>query len=608
MYASISGKQTLLALAFATPVLLTGCGGSGESTNSSPAPVSGSVVAGDSAVASPTPTLKEVRESNVEPSSENDQVHTDSVCSGESPLELIGTFPFPGEQGMPTNSSLVFIFNAIIDPSSIDSSTFTMGGNNSYDYDIRVAGNQVVIDPNQDFDPNQDYLATMQGLFADCSEGQAFFDDIGELPFGTGAGPDNSPLQITTVYPTSGDDLIDPREPITLHFSGALDPTSVSGGALYIRQLSNPDKAIGGSVQFDASNQEMTFFPSESMDPQTAYELIAGQGLSGLTDNPLAEQFESLFRTGGDLGLMDSFSMDQVAGLGDRLQTLAAQLQEQFGGFDGGSGDFQNPLLLTLPLVGSVDESSFGVPDQTDTLIAICDPAATTSACALALDIDVDPSGMEQLMTAFETQDPNEAATLVMALLGQLADPSSVSAPFSASVLLAEPGFSNLFPAPMSDGVKLAVEQIAAGLNQLPVVADLLGDVSSDPLLQVGLFQNGSLLTIAGTDLVNVLSMPELTAGQTPSGDLPALTDLQTMLTDGGQSLPVLGSYLTGDVPGGLVSGGSFDDLLNLASMDPNPQIQQVLGNQAVPTNFTDIPVLGDILETVITELLDLFF
>ncbi|MDX1757404.1 MAG: Ig-like domain-containing protein [Marinobacter sp.] len=604
MFDLIPGRKSLLALTLSTPLLLAGCGGGGGSSSSD----DDSAVAGDSAQASQS--TNEPKTVKTTPAPDGGDANTEEVCEGSTPLDLIRTFPEPGSKDFALNGSLAFIFNAALDPSSVDSSSVSFDGDGGLE--IRVAGNQIIIDPKEDLDPNKDYLATIQGIFADCdnggSGGAPGLPEGVELPFETGDGPDNSPLQVVYTYPTSADDLIDPREPIVIQFNGAVDPSSLSGGSLYVRQVNDPAKAFGGEFYFDGSNDQLTFLPEAPFDAQTSYELVIGKKdtggsdgdpLSGLTDNPIAEQLESLFRTGGEQLPIDTHTLEQVTGLGDRLQELASQLQDQFGDFGGGSGmdGFENPLLLTLPLVGDLTSPSPS-PDNTDTLIAICDPAAASGACALALDIDVDASGMDALQAALGTRDPEQAIAIVSALLGQLADPSSLEAPFSAEVLLAEPGFANLFPAPLSDGVILAVGQIASALNQLPVVADLLA-TSNGTLLQAALFNNGSLLTIDGSefDLVNALPLDQLTEGQDPNtGDLPALADLQDMLTSGGSSLPVIGSYLTGDVPGGLINGGTLDELLNQSSFDPNPKIEEILGDQATPTSLEDLPVLGTLL------------
>lgn len=609
MYDLIPARKRLLALALSTPLLLIGCGGGGGSSSDT----DNSAVAGDTAKASEsTNSPKTVK---TEPARDGGEAQTEEVCGGSTPFELIRTFPESGNGDFALNGSLAFVFNAAIDRESVDSSSVSFDGDGGIE--IRVAGNQIVIDPKEHLDPNKDYLATIQGIFADCGSGGGIpLPEGAELPFGTGEGPDNSPLEVAYTYPASADDLIDPREPIVIQFNGALDPSSISGGSLYVRQVNDPSKAFGGEFYFDGSNSQLTFLPEAPFDVQSSYELVIGKKdcgcdsdgdpLSGLTDNPIAEPLMSLFRTGAEQLPIDTNTLDQVTGLGTQLQQLASQLQDQFGDFGGGSGmdGFENPLLLTFPLVGSLPDASPS-PDNTDTLIAICDPAAASGACALALDIDIDPSGLEALQNGFGTQDPSEAASVVIALLGQLADPNAMNAPFSAEVLLAEPGFTNLFPAPLSDGLVLAVGQIAAALNQLPVVADLLA-TSNGTLLQAALFNNGSLLTIDGSefDLVNVLPLDQLTEGQDPNtGEMPALSDLQEMLTSGGSSLPVIGDFMTGEVPGGLITGGAFDELLNQSSFDPNPYIEQVLGDQAVPTSLDELPVLG----TLLSGLLGLF-
>lgn len=606
MTTAVPAKQCLLALTLATPLLIAGCGGGGGSSSAPADDSNPTAVAGDT-IATP-PGLDDMRDQITQPDDENDEVSTDSVCGGEQPFELIGTLPQPGTQDFALNGSLVFKFNAAVDPQSLDGSTFSFS--DSHTFEFRVAGNQVVVDPQQDFDPNTDYLATMQGIFADCDLTQVILGDGAELPFTTGGEQALGPLQISTVYPTNGDELIDPRQPIVIEFSGALDPSSVSGGSLYLRQANDPDKVIGGSVSFDPSNRELSFLPSSPLDDQTSYEVVLEQALSGLMDNPLAEPLISLFRTGGDMAPIDPGAIDKVTGLGAELQGLADKLAAQFGGSEGSDGlnGYDNALLLTLPLAGPINGDALTLPDHTDTLIAICNPTAPGESCALALDIDVDPSGMDALMAAFQTRNPDEAMTAVVALLGQLGDPSQVSAPFSASLLLAEPGFTGLFPAPMNDHVKQAVAQIAAGLNQLPGIADWLGDASSTPLLETALFHNGSLLTIGGTDLLSSLALPELREGQTPGGALPALGDLATLLASGGDALPSQGDFLTGEVPGGLISGGSFDDLLNLISIDQAPMLTEVLGEAPMDApELGDIPVLGGILETVVTALQGLF-
>lgn len=610
MYDLIPGRKSLLALALSTPVLLAGCGG-GESA-------ADGITAGDTAKASQTADESNGVKTTI--ADDGGSAETTSVCGHDSPFQLVGTIPEPNSNDFALNGSIAFIFNAAIDPESVDSSTVAFDGDGALE--IRVAGNQIVIDPKDYLDPNTDYQAVIQGIVADCAANAGVpLPEGSTLPFTTGDSTDDSPLAINYAFPTNGDDLVDPREPIVIQFSGALDPSGINGGSLYLQQVNDPSKTMGGEVFFDASNSQMTFLPDMPLDPQTLYEMVLGGqdlgnpegALSGLTDNPIAEQFMSLFRTGGgSMAPIDENTLSQLPDLATNLQTLASQLQDQFGAFGSlpGMDGFENPLLLTLPLIGNLPDASPS-PDNTDTLIAICDPAAADGACALALDISVDPSGMEALMAAFETQDPNQAVTTVVALLGQLADPTSLSAPFSAEALLAEPGFTDLFPAPLSDGLLMAVDQIAAALNQLPLVSDLLV-TDNGTLLQAALFNNGSLLSIGGDelDLFNALPLDALTNGQDlATGELPALGDLQSLLS-GGDSLPVIGSFLTGDLPGGLITGGTLSELMALTdptAFDPNTQIEQILGNQAIPTSLTGLPVLGD-LQGTLEGLLDGLF
>lgn len=104
---------------------------------------------------------------------------------------------------------------------------------------------------------------------------------------------DHTPVEVSSVNPSPGSTAIDPGVPVTVTFSEAVDPATVTDETFLLN---------GGSVNwtlvYDQQTATARFEPVNALLPNTTYQATLTNGVKDLSGNPLSANFSWNFTTG----------------------------------------------------------------------------------------------------------------------------------------------------------------------------------------------------------------------------------------------------------------------------------------------------------------------
>ena len=191
-------------------------------------------------------------------------------------------------------------------------------------------------------------LALLLLLLPGCSK-----DESGKDGGGTGPG-DTTPPSILSVQPADLADAVSVAANVTVTFSEAIDPSTVSSVTFSIDGVSGTVSAGGSQAQF---------FPSQQLSADQNYTVRVTTGISDLAGNALSSGYVGSFRT-ADLPHVDA-GADQVGSMGATI-TLDASGSSAVAG---GTLSYEW-TQLTGPSVGALSgrTPSFTAPDELSTL------------------------------------------------------------------------------------------------------------------------------------------------------------------------------------------------------------------------------------------------
>jgi hypothetical protein len=206
------------------------------------------------------------------------------------PLVIAVNIP-SGATGVPLNATLRVEFSEAMDPSTIQTESFTLssaagpaGGSVSY------SGTTAVFTPASPLMPMTTYTAQI-GTSARDLAGNAL-----EAPFAwsftTGAAPDTTPPNVTTTTPPKDATRVAVNTPITATFSEAMDPASLNESTF---TLSAGASAVAGVVT--TTGLTATFLPVAPLAYGTAYTATITTGGKDLAGNALPAPYVWTFNT-----------------------------------------------------------------------------------------------------------------------------------------------------------------------------------------------------------------------------------------------------------------------------------------------------------------------
>ncbi|WP_027831526.1 Ig-like domain-containing protein [Marinobacter sp. HL-58] len=562
--------------------------------------------------------------------------------SGDTTFEVAEFVPENGSQNVEPNRSIRLTFNAEIDEESVSQNSLPLtidGDATMVASSYSVLGKTVVINPDEDLNANTDYVVTA------TTELRALCDSEGDLvkslvdndsaEFTTGEEIDDQGPEVVSASPDDGETLAPVDSSVFVEFDEEIDPQSVDENNFTVSELDeNGDVVSSVDGEINPVGNSIEFVPSADLKGQTFYEIAVDTSITDLAGNPLVEQEQFTFRSGGLVVLLNDSVVSQLGPLDEALNTLGGTLLEPlaFGNEDDGLDSLDNALLLQIPLltgltdqlsgVGDIGDSDFSTTNINGTefaefssaLVAVCDPKTVTPSpdCTVALDLDLDPDQLQSLADTFTEGNPEQIPALIEALGESLATGDFNNLPPELSDVLGNElseseGVIELrlvddsgtpLPEPAEEGLQTVLD----GLNAIPVLGDLVAQDDGASLVDLGLLE-GSLL---GVDLGELATADVLSGTEQIIGDQGVLNLggslfdlLLERIPEPGQGAP------GGDLPLSPEDLPLIGDLLNMeggSPLDPN-QLGELSELLMLPDDFEfepeTVPLVGDILSAL---------
>ncbi|KPP97777.1 MAG: Bacterial Ig-like domain [Marinobacter sp. HL-58] len=619
-----SKSKHWVPLALASVIALAGCGDSGSNGPSEPR------LDGDESTG------------NDGGNGDNGSEQEIFCSSGDTTFEVAEFVPENGSQNVEPNRSIRLTFNAEIDEESVSQNSLPLtidGDATMVASSYSVLGKTVVINPDEDLNANTDYVVTA------TTELRALCDSEGDLvkslvdndsaEFTTGEEIDDQGPEVVSASPDDGETLAPVDSSVFVEFDEEIDPQSVDENNFTVSELDeNGDVVSSVDGEINPVGNSIEFVPSADLKGQTFYEIAVDTSITDLAGNPLVEQEQFTFRSGGLVVLLNDSVVSQLGPLDEALNTLGGTLLEPlaFGNEDDGLDSLDNALLLQIPLltgltdqlsgVGDIGDSDFSTTNINGTefaefssaLVAVCDPKTVTPSpdCTVALDLDLDPDQLQSLADTFTEGNPEQIPALIEALGESLATGDFNNLPPELSDVLGNElseseGVIELrlvddsgtpLPEPAEEGLQTVLD----GLNAIPVLGDLVAQDDGASLVDLGLLE-GSLL---GVDLGELATADVLSGTEQIIGDQGVLNLggslfdlLLERIPEPGQGAP------GGDLPLSPEDLPLIGDLLNMeggSPLDPN-QLGELSELLMLPDDFEfepeTVPLVGDILSAL---------
>ena len=209
---------------------------------------------------------------------------------------VISTVPANKDTGVAINSKISAAFSEAMDPSSINTTTFTLVqtvSGTSTNGNVTYSGTTAVFTPQTNLPPNTSFTATITTGAKDPS-GNALAS-IFIWSFTTGAIPDTTPPTVISTAPANAATGVAPNSAISATFSKAMDPSTISAGTFTLMQGTT---AVSGVVTYAATGSTATFTPSSNLAASTVFTATVTTGVKDLAGNALASNFVWSFTTG----------------------------------------------------------------------------------------------------------------------------------------------------------------------------------------------------------------------------------------------------------------------------------------------------------------------
>jgi len=199
----------------------------------------------------------------------------------------------------PPNTKVYVTFNEPMDANTINGTNITLrvtspssavAGTVTYN----AAQNMAIFSPTSALTPGTGYTLTVTTGVNDAA-GNALAATTASS-FTTTASADAAAPTVTAVSPANGTSGVPVNSTVTVTFSEAMDPTTITGTTFNLRVTSS-SAAVAGSINYNSTTRVATFTPTASLTAGTGYTVTVTTGVRDLAQNALAAQFTSTFTT-----------------------------------------------------------------------------------------------------------------------------------------------------------------------------------------------------------------------------------------------------------------------------------------------------------------------
>ena len=222
------------------------------------------------------------------------------VTSDLTPPKIIGVVPAPGATGVSTEGAVDVTFNEAMDPSTINTTTFSLKiTNTGANIPGRVAYNTTThvanFIPSSPWPSLTSITATVTAGAKDLA-GNALLLTAGSPGIWSFTTRDDTPPTVTAVSPANGATQVNPTTTVNITFSEAMDASTINGTNISLR-LSSSGASVTGTVTYNATSHVATFTPAGALGAPANYTVTVSTGVKDLAGNAMAAAFQSTFTT-----------------------------------------------------------------------------------------------------------------------------------------------------------------------------------------------------------------------------------------------------------------------------------------------------------------------
>lgn len=280
-----------------------------------------------------------------------------------TPPRVSYTSPASAATNTPVNTQILATFTKAMDPATLTTSTFMLAqGATPVAGAVTYASLTATFVPSANLAESTAYTATIT-IGAKDLAGNALQSSFA-WSFATGHAPDNQAPHVTSTSPVNGATDVPVNRDISVTFSEAMDPATVTAATIVLRQGST---SLYGLVTY--AGLTALFNPGTNFEADTAYNMRVTTGASDLAGNALNNDFTWTFRTGiaPDTGAPSITATSPAAGA---VAAVTANLMVTFSeAMDASTVSVSSFVLFqgTNPVTGLVSYAG---------LVATFDPAA----------------------------------------------------------------------------------------------------------------------------------------------------------------------------------------------------------------------------------------
>jgi hypothetical protein len=235
------------------------------------------------------------------------------------------TIPANVSQGVPLNQIVNATFSTAMDPTTINSGTFTLTSPGGTSVSGLVAyatvGNALTFTPTANLAASTTYIATIT-TGAKNLAGVALASDY-VWSFTTGTASDSVSPELVSTVPANAATNVDLNQAVTATFTKAMNPLTLTTATF---QLTQGGTVIPAAITYDAVNFIATLTPTNSLTANTTYSATVTNGATDLAGNSL-----------GTSGVSNPWTFNTGTAATTPPIVLGSTIA-LFGGFGGGAG------------------------------------------------------------------------------------------------------------------------------------------------------------------------------------------------------------------------------------------------------------------------------
>ena len=211
---------------------------------------------------------------------------------------VTATDPTNGERGVGTNTTIKVYFSKIINPLSINATTFYLANYNTGKLiatttTIAADRKSATLTPTAPLQSNTPFNVTLYG-YSDIAGNVGYSFYVGQYTFTTAAGTDTTAATVSSINPPNATTGAPVNTQIIAVMSDGIDPSSVNSSSITVTPQSG--SAIAGAVTLASDQVTLTLAPATLLAASTTYSIH----INGFrdTEGNLVTPFTSTFTTG----------------------------------------------------------------------------------------------------------------------------------------------------------------------------------------------------------------------------------------------------------------------------------------------------------------------